>query len=276
MRRQIFLPLIHDHPYFCFPEAVGWYHSDAHHQVDRTQKELNCFNLHIVLSGKGYLKAEQQTYVLQQGDAFLYFPSDAQTYYSDKDHPWEVMWLHFNGHFLRDYLMEKGFHLSHVWTLKLCENVKGALENLLIEAETNAILHQSTLSTLTYGVLSEFIAQAEPLNPNKGALYQRVIDLLPKMREQSVKPFQLDYWAAELQISTYYFCRIFKKATGMSPTNFVTLCRLQKSKQLLIEQQNWTVKQVALESGYPNISYFGKIFLENEGITPLGYRNRHM
>ena len=276
MRRQAFLPLIHNHPYFCFPEAVGWYHSDPHHQVNRVSKELGCFNLHIVLSGKGYVKTETREYVLQQGDAFLYFPSDAQIYYSDQEQPWEIMWLHFNGSYLIDYLMGKGFHLSHVWTFKQHGTIKTAILNLLVEAERYAILHSSTLSTLTYSVLSEFISQAEPLNPNRGVLYQRVIDLLPKMREQAARPFQLDFWAGELQLSTYYFCRIFKKATGMSPTNFITLCRLQKAKQLLIEQKHWTVKQVALECGYPSISYFGKIFLTNEGITPLAYRNRYI
>lgn len=107
-------------------------------------------------------------------------------------------------------------------------------------------------------------------------MYQKVVNLLPKMRELSSKPFDLSFWADELNISTYYFCKVFKKATGMSPSHFVLLCRLQKSKQLLVERLDWTVKQIAIESGYPSISYFGKVFLENEGVTPTMYRERYM
>jgi AraC-like DNA-binding protein len=69
---------------------------------------------------------------------------------------------------------------------------------------------------------------------------------------------------------------MFKKTTGISPTSFIMLCRLQKSKQLLMEKREWTVKQIALECGYPSISYFGRLFLENEGLTPLEYRKKIM
>jgi len=60
----------------------------------------------------------------------------------------------------------------------------------------------------------------------------------------------------------------------MTPMEFVTLCRIQAAKQLLLEKPEWTVKQVALESGYQSASYFNKRFLEQEGLTPTEYRER--
>ena len=274
MKRQVFLPIVHENPYFCFPEAVGWYKDEPKHCAIREKNEFDYFNLHVVISGKGYLKSNNAVHMLQQGDSFLYFPSEEQYYYSDKDDPWEIVWVHFRGSYLKEFFIEKGFHLSNVWTLKLWNNIKINIFNLLKEAENSGILHQSTLSTLTYGIISEFLSQAEALTVNKGDIYNKIVAILPKMRELSSKPFVLKYWADELNISTFYFCKMFKKATGMSPTNFIMLCRLQKSKQLLTEKSEWTVKRIALECGYPSISYFGKIFLENEGLTPAEYRKR--
>ncbi|MGF7145730.1 AraC-like DNA-binding protein [Anaerotaenia torta] len=277
MKQQIFLPSIHDNPYICFPEAVGWYRDEPQHSAERGRGELSYFNLHVVIGGKGYLKSKNGLHVLQQGDAFLYFPQEEQCYYSDRENPWEIVWVHFYGSYLREFLIERGFHLSHVWTLKLWGNVKNAIIKLLEEAKEYAILHQSVLSALTYGIIVEFISQAEPLTVNRGMdIYNRIVSVLPRMRESSAQPFDLKYWAEELKISTYYFCKMFKKATGMSPTNFIMLCRLQKSKQLLMEERDWTVKRVALECGYPSISYFGRIFLENEGMTPAQYRRKFM
>lgn len=274
MKRQVFLPIIHENPYFCFPESVGWYKGDAHHCVNREKNEYNNFNLHVVINGKGYLKTTTEVHILQKGDSLLYFPCEEQHYYSDIENPWEILWVHFSGNYLKEFFIEKGFHLSNVWTLKLWDNVKVAIEKLLEEAEESAILHQSILSTLTYGIISEFISQAEMLTVNKGDIYNKIVDILPTMRELSAKPFTLKYWADKLNISTYYFCKMFKKTTGMSPSNFVMLCRLQKSKQLLIEKRDWTVKQIALECGYPSISYFGRLFLQNEGLTPAEYRKK--
>lgn len=274
MKRQVFLPIVHENPYFCFPEAVGWYKDEPQHCAIRSKNEFDYFNLHVVISGKGYLKSNNDVHMLQQGDSFLYFPSEEQYYYSDKEDPWEVVWVHFRGSYLKEFFIEKGFHLSNVWTLKLWNNIKIAIITLLEEAENSGILHQSTLSTLTYGIISEFLSQAETLTVNKGDIYNKIVSILPQMRELSSKPFELKYWADELNISTFYFCKMFKKTTGMSPTNFIMLCRLQKSKQLLMEKSEWTVKRIALECGYPSISYFGKIFLENEGLTPAEYRKR--
>jgi AraC-like DNA-binding protein len=277
MKKHIFLPIIHENPYFCFPESVGWYRDEPSHYAIRNKNEFNYFNLHVVISGKGYLKSKDSIHVLQQGDSFFYFPREEQHYYSDRDNPWEVVWVHFSGNYLKEFFIEKGCHLSNVWTLKLWSNVKNAIVNLLEEAERYAILHPSTLSTLTYGIISEFISQAEPLTVNKGVdIYNRIVGILPKMRELSARPFELKYWSDELNISTYYFCKMFKKTTGMSPTNFVMLCRLQKSKQLLMERREWTIKQIALECGYPSISYFGRLFLENEGLTPAEYRRKFL
>ncbi len=277
MKRQVFLPIIHENPYFCFPESVGWYEAEPTHFVKRDKNELNYFNLHVVLKGKGYLQSKKETHILSQGDCFLYFPYEEQHYYSDKETPWEVVWVHFAGNHLTEFLIEKGIHQSNVWTLRLWSNIKDAIIGLLKEAENFAILHPSVLSTLTYGVIAEFIAQIEPLTANKGGpdIYNRIVSLLPKMRELSSKPFELKYWSDELNISTFYFCKMFKKTTGMTPTNFIMLCRLQKSKQLLMEKCDLTVKQIALECGYPSISYFGRLFLENEGVTPVEYRKQH-
>lgn len=274
MKRQVFLPIVHENPYFCFPEAVGWYKDEPQHCAIREKNEFDYFNLHVVISGKGYLKSNNAVHMLQQGDSFLYFPSEEQYYYSDKEYPWEIVWVHFRGNYLKEFFIEKGFHLSNVWTLKLWNNIEINIFNLLKEAENSGILHQSILSTLTYSIISEFLSQAEALTVNKGDIYNKIVAILPKMRELSSKSFDLKYWADQLNISTFYFCKMFKKTTGMSPTNFIMLCRLQKSKQLLTEKNEWTVKRIALECGYPSTSYFGKIFLENEGLTPAEYRKR--
>lgn len=277
MMKQVFLPSIHDTHYICFPEAVGWYHNEPNHAAIRTKNNFNFFNLHVVLNGKGYLKTNNEIHVLNQGDAFFYFPMEEQYYYSDKENPWEVVWLHFEGDYIKDFFIEKGFHLSNVWTLKLWDNINQSLLKLLHESEEYGILHPSRLSSITYEIIAEFISQAEPLSINNGlGIYKRIVKILPKMRQMQAKPFELKYWADELNISTFYFSKMFKKTTGLSPTNFIMLCRLQKAKQLLVEQKDLTVKQIAIECGYPSISYFGKLFLENEGLTPLEYRNKYI
>jgi AraC-like DNA-binding protein len=272
--RQRLLPTLSEHAYFCLPESVGWYKDEPTHAVDRPVNAQNNFSLHLVVNGKGCLETGGETYTLQSGDAFLYFPLQGQRYYSSQDDPWEVLWFHFYGSKLKDYFLERGLHRSHLWTVRQSKPLIQAYHELLLEAEENTLYRLTRLSTLTYAVIAEFVTQAEPLSSNKKTeTSDRVLLLLPRIQQEAHKPFELDYWASCAGVSSFYFCKLFKKATQMTPMTFVTLCRLQMSKQWLLEKKELTVREIAQQAGYPSASYFNKRFLEQEGMTPTEYRD---
>ncbi|MGM7723308.1 helix-turn-helix domain-containing protein [Metabacillus sp. Hm71] len=273
MHRQYLLPTLNDHEYMILPESIGWYYDAPEHDVDRKVGTLNNFSIHFVLSGTGFVEADGKQYVLKRGDAFLYFPMQEQRYYSSKNDPWNIRWVHFYGSILNQFLSEKGFHCYSLWNVKHIKPVEDAHEKLLLEAEKNSFLHLSRLSTLTYTFLMEFITNVVPrTSDRRQELDDRIQPLLPLMQRKACEPFELDYWAEQAGVSTYYFCRLFKRATQMTPMAFITLCRLQMSKQWLLDNKEMTIKDIALKAGYPSISYFNKRFLEQEGMTPTEYR----
>ena len=53
--------------------------------------------------------------------------------------------------------------------------------------------------------------------------------------------------------------------------DFVTRRRLQMAKQWRSTIKK-TIGQIAVEAGYPSVSYFNKRFMEHEGMTPSSYR----
>ncbi|WP_299089635.1 helix-turn-helix domain-containing protein [uncultured Metabacillus sp.] len=273
MHRQYLLPTLNDHEYMILPESIGWYYDAPEHDVDRKVGTLNNFSIHFVLSGTGFVEADGKQYVLKRGDAFLYFPMQEQRYYSSKNDPWNIRWVHFYGSILNQFLSEKGFHRYSLWNVKHIKPVEDAHEKLLLEAEKNSFLHLSRLSTLTYTFLMEFITNVVPrTSDRRQELDDRIQPLLPLMQRKACEPFELDYWAEQAGVSTYYFCRLFKRATQMTPMAFITLCRLQMSKQWLLDHKDMTIKDIAYKAGYPSISYFNKRFLEQEGMTPTEYR----
>jgi AraC-like DNA-binding protein len=276
MNRQVLLPTLKKHEFMILPESVGCYEAAAYHDVSREADSLDNFSIHFVLAGTGFVEIDGKKYPLQKGDAFLYFPQQAQRYYSSKDNPWNVRWVHFYGSTLHTFLSEIGFGRFTLWRLPDLVKLEKTHEQLLQEAEANSFLQLSQLSTLSYAFLSTFTTMAVPKESKaKQELDLRIQALLPKMQEKAPEPFDLEYWAKETGVSTYYFCRLFKRVTQMTPMAFITLCRLQWSKQLLLEEKNLPIKEIADKSGYPNPSYFNKLFLENEGMTPTKYRQMY-
>lgn len=255
------------------PESIGWYLEEPDHDVDRKVGTLNNFSIHFVLSGSGFVEIDGNQVLLKRGDAFLYFPMQEQRYYSSKDDPWNIRWVHFYGSVLNQFLSEKEFHQYSLWTIHQLPLLEKAHEKLLLEAENHSFLHLSELSTLTYTFLMEFIRNASPkTSDRRPEIDDRIQKLLPIMQSRACEPFELDYWAEQTGVSTYYFCRLFKRATQMTPMQFITLCRLQMSKQWLLDNKEMTIKEIAQKAGYPSISYFNKRFIEQEGMTPTEYR----
>lgn len=276
-RMQWFFPTLTGSPYFCFPESAGCYLSASDHNVKRSATEREDFSIHVITKGKGYLEFEGKTYMLQEGDGFLYFPNQVQRYYSSEDDPWDVRWVHFYGNKLKEFLTEQGFHRTPLWTLKQLSQLEEVHQELMEEANAYRWLRPAKLSAHTYEVLAVFVSQAIPLTPNLGTEpMERIYALLPDLQTEAVHPFILEDWTQRAGVSSYYFCRLFKKAMSMTPSNYITLCRIQLAKQWLLEKPDWPIKRVSMECGYSNISYFNKRFLEHEGLTPGEYRRLHL
>jgi transcriptional regulator GlxA family with amidase domain len=69
------------------------------------------------------------------------------------------------------------------------------------------------------------------------------------------------------------FTRRFTLATGMTPLDYVHALRLEEAKQML-ETHELAVEGVALEVGYQDASFFGRLFRRRVGLTPMQYRRR--
>ena len=67
--------------------------------------------------------------------------------------------------------------------------------------------------------------------------------------------------------------RRFVKATGVSALDYVHALRLEEAKHLL-ESTDIPVEAIAIDVGYEDSSFFGRLFRRKIGITPLQYRLR--
>ncbi|MFA6564142.1 MAG: PocR ligand-binding domain-containing protein [Verrucomicrobiia bacterium] len=78
--------------------------------------------------------------------------------------------------------------------------------------------------------------------------------------------------AAEyVHLSAFYFCKMFKKATGMTFTEYVSRVRIEKAKNLLANPHA-RVSEVAFASGFQSIPHFNRVFRRYAGMAPRQYR----
>lgn len=85
------------------------------------------------------------------------------------------------------------------------------------------------------------------------------------------KSITLEDVSREVNISPYYFSRIFKETIGENFIDYLTNLRLEKAKTLL-GTTGFSMKEICAMSGYSDPNYFSKIFKKNVGMTPTEYR----
>lgn len=77
--------------------------------------------------------------------------------------------------------------------------------------------------------------------------------------------------AAVVNISPFYFSRLFRQSTGLSPHRYITQRRLEVAKHLL-KTTNLPIIEITAEVGFNSQSHFITLFKKHVGITPLKYR----
>lgn len=90
-----------------------------------------------------------------------------------------------------------------------------------------------------------------------------------------MKDIRLDDVAKEVCISSYHFSRIFKKFEGVNYIQYLTKIRMEKAKELIIENK-LSIKEIAIEVGYIDQNYFSRAFKKYTKFSPKEYSNKYI
>lgn len=95
------------------------------------------------------------------------------------------------------------------------------------------------------------------------------------IEEHHGEDLRLGQVAKAANASTFYFCKLFKKATGINFTDYLSRIRIEKSRNLLLNP-NLRISEIAYEVGFQSLTHFNRMFKKLLGQSPTGYRNQLM
>jgi len=105
-----------------------------------------------------------------------------------------------------------------------------------------------------YAALSDDVHGATPSLP--GFKLRRITDW---MAAHMAEEFSLARLAAQADMSEFHFNRLFKRATGVPPSQYQIKLRMDAARRLLRETKK-SVITIAIEVGYSNPSHFARLF----------------
>jgi AraC-like DNA-binding protein/ligand-binding sensor protein len=91
--------------------------------------------------------------------------------------------------------------------------------------------------------------------------------------EHQHEEMSLTQVAGAVNTSAFYFCKVFKRATGLTFTDYVARVRIEKIKNLLLNPHK-RISEAAYECGFQSLSQFNRVFRRVTGQAPTAWREQ--
>lgn len=99
-------------------------------------------------------------------------------------------------------------------------------------------------------------------------------DVMDYIDAHYMDDFTLEDVASAIGFSKYHFSRLFKQYTGFSFCAYICHRRIKVAEELL-EQPDLSITEIAMQSGFPSISTFNRVFRQQRNCSPSEYREKN-
>ena len=123
-----------------------------------------------------------------------------------------------------------------------------------------------------YGILLKLLTTQKNYAPS--AKQQKIQSAMDYIATHYAEPLTNDLLAAQTDLSTVYFRKLFYELHGNSPMLYVQKLRIQKAKELL-SSDHGGIASVAQSLGYTSIYDFSRSFKKHVGMSPSAYIKNH-
>lgn len=151
--------------------------------------------------------------------------------------------------------------------------IGASLKSILQNNPQNSRFYAESMATALAAHLLQFYAtRRHILREYEGGLSKiKIGQAIEYINEHLHRNLTLTEIAVEMEMSQYYFCRLFKQSIGMTPHQYLIQQRVERSKQLL-KQPEQKIVDIASQCGFANPSHFSKCFRRWTGISPQQFR----
>lgn len=150
----------------------------------------------------------------------------------------------------------------------------GLLRSELMRGQASPLFVQSLARMIAVHLAREYgETGGEPHGSSPSLPGHKLRQITDWMAEHLAEEFSLDRLAAQAGLSKFHFQRLFKAATGVTPSCYQIDLRMEEARRLLRETR-MSVLDVALEVGYTNPSHFAQLFRRETGLSPSDYRRQ--
>lgn len=236
---------------------------------------LQEYQINYITEGSGIFETSTDQFQVVPGSMLILRPGMWHRYKPDPTTGWNEHYLGFNGEFCTHLFHEGFFALGKpVLYVGFQENILKLFFEILQLVKDEKTGHQQVSAAKTILMLSEILSVVRNQEFAGKSIERTIRKACLYLRENLNTHVNIEELAAELNVGYSYFRQMFRKYTGISPTQYHLSLRIQKAKDLLVST-NQSFKKIALDLGFESYFYFSRIFKDKTGQSPLEFRKEH-
>ncbi len=181
----------------------------------------------------------------------------------------------YNALFILEPQYRNSQHFKHILRLSRKElaQIEFVINTMLLEQNSMAEGYDMVVRNKLEELVIYLSREYSKLKSREAISLLRIGSIIDYLENNYDKDFSLEYLADMAIMSVRNFQRVFKKATGQSPIDYLIHIRLEKAKSFLRES-NLQIADIAIRVGFNEYNYFSRKFKIAIGISPFKYRMR--
>ena len=251
--------------------STGYEQCDSNHSWGPAIRDH--YIIHYVVSGKGTLRYNQQTYSIEAGQLFIIYPSQVAAYQADADQPWKYNWVGFNGTDAGRLVKMTGLSPDHPVIQSDDPDKTRSLLRHIADAGDNTAAADAEMAGCLYLLLAHLI-RMNSRHPAGNPHQTYVSNALRYIQYNYANDMGVSDIARYVGISRSQLYRAFLQDFGVSPHNYLQTYRINEACGLLHDPV-FSVAEVAGSVGFNDPLYFSRVFKSIKGITPSEYQRNH-
>ena len=254
-----------------FPSLLEYHKEHKCLQGDISLHWHNVYEFEIVLSGCGEMICNGKTWQLRRGMVCLLSPADFHEYRNCRDVSLINVQFSESGigyEILSSYLQQKNAVIYA--DEKALQELTGLCA--LLDGSTGGPYRNSyDKKLLECGMLLFLSKSNDPTQPPEAVspIHKAVLYVDSHFRENP----KMSEVAALFYLNETYFCRLFRKTTGVSYKTYLRDKKLKASLSLL-RYTRLPVAQIAGRCGYDTVSHFNREFKSVYAVPPMVFRKQ--
>ena len=248
-------------------------HPNGYYFTWENGRVLNEYQIIYITDGYGTFETMDNKYAITPGTIITLHPDVWHRYRPDRKTGWKEYYVGFQETFVKQHVMSRyGHYLKKpVVYIGFQEKILDIYNKLIEEVEEEKIGYQQVCSGLLIYLTGNLVSIIRNKEFGGKIIKQKILKARLHIKGNISNDIDMEKLAGELNLSYSYFRNMYKKYTGISPSQYHLILKLQKAREMIVSS-NKSIKEISNELNFHSIYYFSQIFKQKMGIRPSKLR----